>query len=61
MDAIRTRSRLAAFSLRWLKRTGIVVSALALVYQVLPKPDLLPPDLEYSPYRSVSLLNGRIC
>ncbi len=42
------RVRLRALCLRWLKRTGILLAGLALVYWLLPKPELLPPDLEYS-------------
>ncbi len=42
------RQRLTGFSLRWLKRLGVLCAVLALAYGWLPKPDLLPPDLEYS-------------
>lgn len=34
--------------LRWLKRIGLLVAVLAITYYFLPKPDLLPADLEYS-------------
>lgn len=34
--------------IRWLKIAGVVVLLLALGYGLLPKPDLLPADLEYS-------------
>lgn len=46
MPAIRTW--LKAFCLRWLKRITILSALLALSYWLLPKPDLLPPDMEYS-------------
>ncbi len=40
--------KLKAFCIRALKGAGILVLLLALGYGVLPKPDLLPLDLEYS-------------
>jgi len=41
-------SKLKKFSIRLLKGTGVLVLLLALGYGLLPKPDLLPVDLEYS-------------
>ncbi len=41
-------SRRKTFFLRCLKAGGILFVALVLGYAFLPKPDLLPPDLEYS-------------
>ena len=46
MPALRRKAK--SFCLRWLKRMGLVLAALALGYWLLPKPDLLPLDLEYS-------------
>ena len=46
MSAIRTK--LKTFCLRGLKGCGILSAGLALGYGLMPKPDLLPPDLEYS-------------
>lgn len=46
MPALRTK--LKVFCLRWLKRICILLAILTLGYWLLPKPDLLPPDLEYS-------------
>ena len=43
-----TIPRIRAFCLRWLQRISVVLAALALGYWLLPKPDLLPPDWEYS-------------
>ena len=34
--------------MRWSKRAGIVAALLVITYGLLPKPDLLPADLEYS-------------
>lgn len=52
MPVIRTKFRLGKFLLRWLKVAGVLsvalVAGLVLAYSLLPKPDLLPPDLEYS-------------
>ncbi len=45
---MRALRKLRIFCLRWLKRLGILLAVLALAYAFLPKPDLLPPDLEYS-------------
>ena len=42
------RIELKSFCLRWIKRSGILLAVLALGYCFLPKPKLLPPDLEYS-------------
>jgi penicillin-binding protein 1C len=42
------RSKWKAFSVLALKLAGVLVVVLALVYALLPKPDLLPPDLEFS-------------
>lgn len=44
--------------LRCLKAGGVLLGALALGYAFLPKPDLLPPDLEYS--RTVLDRDGRV-
>ena len=44
--------------LRWLKRLGVLVAVLAITYYFLPKPDLLPADLEYS--RTVLDRDGRV-
>lgn len=44
----RTPPKLKTFCLRGLKCSGIAVVFLALGYALLPKPDLLPTDLEYS-------------
>ena len=46
MTAIGTKLR--TFCLRSLKGIAALLMMLALVYWLLPKPDLLPPDLEYS-------------
>jgi penicillin-binding protein 1C len=46
MSVIRTK--LKTFCLLGLKAGGILSACLALGYGLLPKPDLLPPDLEYS-------------
>lgn len=40
--------RITRFSLRWLKRAGVLLAVLLLTWWLLPKPDLLPQDLEYS-------------
>jgi penicillin-binding protein 1C len=50
--------RLGRFCLRWLKRAGLLLVLLAFVYACLPKPDLLPPDLDYS--RTVLDREGRV-
>ncbi len=42
------RQRFVRFCLRWFRRCAVLLTALALAYWCLPKPDLLPPDLEYS-------------
>ena len=42
------RTKLKTFCLRGLKGFGVLLVVLALVYAWLPKPDLLPQDLEYS-------------
>ncbi|MCK5805704.1 MAG: hypothetical protein KAI66_22920, partial [Lentisphaeria bacterium] len=42
------RNKLKTFCLRGLKGCGFLLALLALGYGLLPKPDLLPPDLEYS-------------
>lgn len=44
--------------LRWLKRLGILMAVLAIAYYLLPKPDLLPPNLEYS--RTVLDRDGKV-
>ena len=51
-----TRSR--RFCLRWLKRAGLLLGLLVLTYAGLPKPDLLPADLDYS--RTVLDREGRV-
>lgn len=56
MAADRNRPRIVF--LRWLKRAGFLLAVLALVYVFLPKPDLLPPDLEYS--RTVTDRDGAV-
>jgi len=56
MDTRTTRFK--AFAFRWLKRMGVLLAGLALAYGLLPKPDLLPPDLEYS--RVVLDHNGEV-
>jgi penicillin-binding protein 1C len=47
MPATR-HSPLATFCRRGLMVSGVLVAVLALVYACLPKPDILPPGLEYS-------------
>ncbi len=43
-----TLRSIARFGLLWLKRLCALLAVLALIYGWLPKPALLPPDLEYS-------------
>lgn len=42
------RSKLKVACVRSLKAAGVLLVGLVLVYALLPEPDLLPPDLEYS-------------
>jgi len=48
MSVPTKRTKLKIFCLRGLKGLGLVLVALTLVYWLVPKPDLLPTDLEYS-------------
>lgn len=48
MSSIRTRFRFGKICLRLVKWSGILLGILVIVYCFLPKPDILPPDLEYS-------------
>lgn len=56
------RPGFSAFCRRWLKRGVVALIGVAVVlaigYGLLPKPDLLPPDLEYS--RTVLDRDGRV-
>ena len=56
--AIRGPSAFRRCCLRGLKWVGVLLVLLAVVYWFLPKPDLLPPDLEYS--RTVLDRGGRV-
>ncbi len=58
MPANRAKFRFGKFCLRWLKRMAVLLVALVIAYGLLPKPDLLPPDLEYS--RSVLDRDGKV-
>lgn len=48
MNLTAIRTKLKTFCLRGLKWSAILLAVLAIGYVCLPKPDLLPPDLEYS-------------
>ncbi|MGI9240514.1 MAG: transglycosylase domain-containing protein, partial [Verrucomicrobiales bacterium] len=52
------RPQLKCFCSRWLKRLAILLALLVLGYGLLPKPELLPPDLEYS--RTVLDRDGQV-
>jgi len=52
------RSKRKTFCIRCLKAGGLLLGLLALGYAYLPKPDLLPPDLEYS--RTVLDRDGQV-
>lgn len=56
--AIRGPSRFRSWGLRALKGIGVLLGVVAVVYGFLPKPPLLPPDLEYS--RTVLDREGRV-
>ena len=45
---MRFHARIRALCLRWSRRIGILLALLVLGYGLLPKPDLLPPDMEFS-------------